>query len=191
MTVEDLSSTERPLARPGPFVALAAIAGLAIVGLAISLVRDPGLPAHVSEHYMRVAGGLVSPTIRIVDAASLSGPMSASAPGAVRVPEIGGSGWRLEGGTHGELGGRPAATAIYRNGIGEFLVWHAVDGTTDELPLTADVRDFDGRRYFVHYKATNTLVFWQEGPRLCVIVASLPAEHVMVVGRVAAAGAPR
>jgi hypothetical protein len=191
VTVEDLASSERPLARPGPFVALAALAAVAIGGLAISIARDPGLPAHVSEHYMRVAGGLVTPTVRAADAASLSATLASSAPGAVRVPAIDGSGWRLDGGTHDRLGGRPTATAIYRNDIGEFLVWHAMDGTTSELPVTADVRDLEGRRFLVHYKATNTLVFWQEGPRLAVVVASLPAEHVMAVARLAAAGAPR
>jgi hypothetical protein len=191
MTVEDLSSSDRPLARPGPFVGLAVITAVAIIGLAISIARDPGLPAHVSEHYMRVAGGLVTPTIPITDGMSLSAALARSAPGAVRVPAIDASGWRLDGGTHGELGGRPAATAIYRNGIGEFLVWHAVDGSPGDLPPTADVRDLDGRRFFVHYKATNTLVFWQEGPRLVVIAASQPGEHIMAVARVAAADAPR
>lgn len=191
MTVEDLSSSERPLARPGPFVGLAVITAVAIIGLAVSIARDPGLPAHVSEEYMRVAGGLVRPTLAVTNGASLSAALAGAEPGSVRVPAMDASGWTLEGGTHVELGGRPAATAIYRNGIGEFLVWQAVDGTTTELPPTADVRDLDGRRFFVHYKATNTLVFWQEGPRLIVIAASQPGEHVMAVARVAAAGAPR
>ena len=191
MTVEDLSSSERALARPGPFVALAVVAAAAIVGLAISLARDPGLPAHVSEHYMRVAGGLVTPTLPATDGVSLSAALAGVAPGAVRVPAIDGSGWRLDGGVHGELGGRPAATAIYRNAVGEFLVWQAMDGTTGELPPTSDVRDLDGRRFFVHYKATNTLVFWEEGARLVVIAASQPGEHVMAVARAAAAAAPR
>ena len=191
MTAEDQSSSERPLARPGPFVALAAITAVAIIGLAISIARDPGLPAHVSEHYLRVAGGLVTPTIPVTDSVALSTSLARSAPGAVRVPAIEASGWRLDGGARGELGGRPAATAIYRNAIGEFLVWQAVDGSTDELPPTSDVRDLDGRRFFVHYKATNTLVFWQEGPRLVVIAASQPGEHIVAVARVAAAGAPR
>lgn len=192
MVVEAPSSEERALARPGPFVVLAAIALLAIAGLVISLLRDPGLPAHVSEAYMRVAGGLVAPSIAAPDAAALSTALARTAPGAVRVPALDGSGWRLEGGTGAEtLGGRPAATAIYRNAIGEYLVWHAVDGSVDELPPTSDVRDAGGRRYFVHYKATNTLVFWQEGPRLAVIAASLPAEHVVAVARAATASVPR
>lgn len=191
MTVEDLSSSERPLARPGPFVVLAALALVAIIGLAISIVRDPGLPAHVSAYYMRVAGGLVTPTFQLPDAEKLSAALGRAAPGAVRVPSVPASGWRLDGGVLATLGGRPAATAVYRNGIGEYLVWHALDGTTGELPPTADVRDLDGRRFFVHYKSTNTLVFWQEGARLVVLVASLPGEHVVAIAREGARGAPR
>jgi hypothetical protein len=179
------------MARPGPFVFISAVAGVAILGLVASLLRDPGIPAHVSELYMRVAGGLVTATIAVPDAPVLSARLSAGPPGLVRVPPLEAAGWHLEGGTHVTLGGRPAATAIYRSALRDYLVWHAFDGRADELPPTADVRDQDGRRYYVHYKATNTLVFWQEGPRLAVLAASLPAEHVMIVARAAAAGAPR
>jgi hypothetical protein len=191
MSVEDSSAAERPLARPGPFVVLAAFGVLAVLGLALSVLRDPGLPAHVAALYMRVAGGLVVPTVRVADAADLSAQLSTSPPGDVRVPALDSAGWRLEGGTHVSLGADPAATAIYRNAVGEYLVWHALEGDVGQLPETTDVRGQDGRTYLVHYKATMVLVFWQEGPRLAVLVASLPAEHVMAVARVAAAGAAR
>ena len=191
MTVEELASEARPLARPGPFVVLAAIGAIAVAGLALSLLRDPGLPAHVSALYMRVAGGLVVPAAPTRDAATLAQQLSAAAPGAVRVPALDGAGWTLDGGTHAVLGGGAAAIAIYRNSAGEYLVWYAVDADAGGLPETADVRALDGRTYFVHYKATTTLVFWQEGPRLAGLVASLPAEHVMAVARVAAAARPR
>jgi hypothetical protein len=191
MTVEELASAERPLARAGPFVVLAAIGALAVAGLALSMLRDPGLPAYLSDLYMRVAGGLVVPAFRSGDAVALAAHLAASPPGAVRVPVLDSAGWRLEGGTHVKLGGADAATAIYRNGVGEYLVWQAVEADADRLPDTADVRELDGRAFFVHYKATTTLVFWQEGPRLAVLVASLPAEHVMAIARVAVAGASR
>lgn len=191
MTVEPPASDDRPLARPTPFVVLAAIGGLAVIGLALSMLRDPGLPAYISDLYMRVAGGLVVASFRTADAAALATHLAASPPGAVRVPALDTLGWRLEGGTHERLGGDAAATAIYRNAVGEYLVWQAVEGDASRLPETADVRELDGRTYLVHYKATTTLVFWQEGRRLAVLVASLPAEHVMAIARVAAAGAPR
>ena len=191
MTAEEPADDARPLARPGPFVALAAIGAVAVVGLALSLLRDPGLPAHVSALYMRVAGGLVVPTIRTGDAAVLARRLAGAPPGSIHVPVLDGAGWALDGGTHVELGGDAAATAIYRNAAGEYLVWHAVNAEAGELPETADVRELDGRTFLVHYKATTTLVFWQDGSHLAVLVASLPAEHVMAIARVAAAGAPR
>jgi hypothetical protein len=191
MTVEEWAAAERPLARPGPFVVLAAIGAIAVVGLALSMLRDPGLPAHVSALYMQVAGGLITPTVRTADPAALSRALKAAPPGAVRVPTLDGAGWTLEGGTHVDLAGDAAATAIYRNGAGEYLVWQAVTGEAVELPETADVREHEGRTYFVHYKSTTTLVFWQEGPRLAVLVASLPAEHVMAIARAATASATR
>jgi hypothetical protein len=45
-----------------------------------------------------------------------------------------------------------------------------------------------GRRFVVHYKATLTLVFWQEGPLLAAVTASLPAERVVAAARVAVGG---
>jgi hypothetical protein len=48
----------------------------------------------------------------------------------------------------------------------------------------------DGRRYFVHYKATTTIVFWQEGPILMAITSALPAEQVMAIARGAARPRP-
>jgi hypothetical protein len=191
MTVEEWASAERPLARPGPFVVMATFGALAVVGLALSMLRDPGLPAYVSSLYMQVAGGLVVPTVRTADATVLSRALDAGPPGAVRVPALDSAGWRLEGGTHVNLGGDEAATAIYRNGVGEYLVWQAVAGDASELPETADVREHDRRTYFVHYKSTTTLVFWQEGPRVAVLVSSLPAEHVMAIARAATAHATR
>ena len=49
------------------------------------------------------------------------------------------------------------------------------------MPETTDVRDQHGRRYFVHRKATNVLVFWQDGSRLDVLTSSLPAEQVFAL----------
>lgn len=183
------SSGERPLAHPGPFLVVAGIGLVAAVALVLSLWRDPGLPAHVAESYMRVAGGLVTPDAAGPDAAGVSRALAAGPPGSVRVPDLSPAGFALAGGGHVTLGGAPAAVAIYQDGEREFLVWHALAGTLDALPPSTDVRDAGGRRFVVHYKATLTLVFWQEGPLLAAVTASLPAEQVVAAARVAVAGA--
>ena len=54
-------SSERPLANAGPILVVAGIGVVAVVGLVLSLFRDPGLPSYVQDSYMRVAGSLVTP----------------------------------------------------------------------------------------------------------------------------------
>ncbi len=183
------SSGERPLANPGPVLLIAGIGLIAVVGLVLSLFRDPGLPAYVEDSYMRVAGSLVTPDRAEADAAALSVALSQAPPGVVRVPALDGQGYRLAGGTHVTLGGTPAAMAIYHNALRDLVAWHGVMGTADDLPPAPDLRVLEGRRYFMHYKATTTIVFWQEGPILMAITSALPAEQVMTIALAASAGA--
>jgi len=177
---------ERPLAQPGPFLAVTGIGVLAVLGLVLSLFRDPGLPAHIAESYMRVAGGLVTPDRRMHDAPALATALADAAPGQVRVPSLEASGFRLDGGGHLSLGGQPAAFAIYHNAQRELVVWHAVTADVTTLPATPDVRDDQGRRYFLHHKATTIIATWQEGPRVAAITSTLPADQVMALAKDAA-----
>jgi len=180
-------SSDRPLANAGPILFVAGIGLVAVVGLVLSLFRDPGLPSYVQDSYMRVAGGLVTPDR--VEAAALSATLSRAMPAPVRVPVLGAQHYRLDGGTNVTLGGTPAALAIYYNPQRDLVTWHGVRATTDVLPPAPEQRDVGGRRYFLHYKATTTIVFWQEGAILMAITAALPAEHVMAIALAASAGA--
>jgi hypothetical protein len=185
----DRSPSPRPLAPAGPILVIAGIGLAAVVGLVFSLFFDPGLPAHLSDSYMRVAGGLVSPSTHTAAADALSAQLASQPPGAVRVPSLDAIGYRLAGGGHVTLGGRPAALAIYRNTLQDLVVWHAAAGDVASWPATTDVRDQEGRRFYVHHKATTIIAAWQEGGLAASITSALPADHVMAVARAAAAGA--
>ncbi len=186
MKAPSRSETERPLAHPGPFLAVAAIGFVATFGLVLSLFRDPGLPAHIAESYMRVAGSLVTPDQRTHDPEALSSTLSAAPPGAVRVPALEADGFRLDGGGHVSLGGQPAALAIYHNAEQDLVVWHAVTADISTLPATPDVREDGGRRYFLHHKGSTIIAAWQEGPRVSTITSTLPADQVMALAKDAA-----
>jgi hypothetical protein len=177
------AESDRPLANAGPFLVVTAIGVVAIVGLVLSLFRDPGLPAHIAESYMRVAGGLVPPDRRTHDPAALSTALAAAEPGGVRVPPLEAAGFRLEGGGHVALGGQPAAMAIYHNAQLDLVVWHTVTADLGTWPTTPDVRDAGGRRYFLHHKATTIVAAWQEGPRVASITSTLPADQVMAIAK--------
>jgi len=181
---------ERPLANAGPILFIAGIGLVAVVGLVLSLFRNPGLPAYVEDSYMRVAGSLVNPDGPVRDAAALAAALSQAPPGAVRVPTLDSQNYALAGGTHVTLGGAPAALAIYHNALRDLVVWHGVAATIDQLPPAPDLRVVGGRRYAVHYKATTTIVFWQEGPILMSITSALPAEQVMAIAVAASSSRP-
>lgn len=184
------STGERPLASPGPILVVAGIGLLCVVGLVLSLFRDPGLPAQVQESYMRVAGSLVTPDYPVRNTLGLAATLSQAPPGSVRVPALDSQGYELDGGTHVTLGGAPAALAIYHNTLRDLVVWHGVTASIEDLPPAPDLRVVGGRRYYVHYKASTTIVFWQEGPILMSITAALPAEQVMVIAIAASSARP-
>ena len=182
-------ASDRPLANAGPFLVVAGIGVVAGVGLVLSLFRDPGLPSYVQDSYMRVAGSLVTPDRVEASPEALSAALSKGMPVPVRVPAIDAQDYRLDGGTTVTLGGTPAALAIYHNPQRDMVTWHGVRATTDDLPPAPEQREVGGRRYFLHYKATTIIVFWQEGPILMAITSALPAEQVMAVALAASAAA--
>ena len=189
MTADRLPPAERPLAPAGPILVVAGIGLVAVGWLVLSLFLDPGLPAHLSESYMRVAGGLTLPSTRTGEAGALSARLSAAQPGPVRVPALDALGYRLDGGGHVALGEQPAAVAIYHNELRDLVVWHAVAGDVGSLPSTTDVRDHEGRRFYLHHKASTIIAAWQEGPVIASVTSTLPADQVMAIARGAVAGA--
>lgn len=182
-------AAERALANAGPILFVAAIGLVAVVGLILSLFRDPGLPSYVQDSYMRVAGGLVVPDRAVSDPAAVAAALSAAPPGAVRVPLLQPQGYALAGGTHVELGGTPAALAIYHNVLRDMVTWHAMSGRVHQLPAAPETRSVSGQQYYIHYKASTTIVFWQDGPVVAALTSTLPAEQVMVLALAASVGA--
>lgn len=183
-----MTQTVRPLAEPRPFLIVAGFGVAALLILAVLMFRDPGMPAHVNEDYMRVAGRVLRADLPLQEPAALSAALRDRFAQPVDVPALAGVQYTLEGGTVTALGRRPAALAIFHSDRRDLLVWHAYEGTVTDLPATADVRERDGRQYFVHRKATNTLVFWQNGPLVECVTSGLPSEQVFQVALTAAGG---
>ncbi|HEX7085872.1 MAG TPA: hypothetical protein VF198_05875 [Vicinamibacterales bacterium] len=177
----------RPLAEARPFIIVAALGAIAVSIVVALLFRDPGMPAHVNQDYMRVAGKVLRAELPLADAQALTAALRDRFSQPVTVPALADLQYELEGGAISELGGRPAAVAIFHSDRRDLLVWHAYEGQVSELPSTPDVRDQDGRRYYVHRKTTNTLVFWQDGPVVACITSSLPSEQVFEIALKAAA----
>ena len=178
----ELRDPQRPLNAPGLFVGMAIFGATAIAILVYTMVRTPQIPAVISLDYTKVAGSVLVVDERQADARALEAALTRRQPGFdLTVPDLSAKGFTLEGGSVHSVVGRPGIVAIYRNGLQDLVVWHQFAGTTADLPETTDVRDEHGRRYFVHRKSTNVLVFWQDGFRVDVLTSSLPAEQVVAL----------
>ena len=97
----------------------------------------------------------------------------------VTLPSLSGASYALEGATVRQMLDAPGVVAIYHNRALDLVVAHAYAGTTADLPGPPEVRQIDGRRFVIQRKATNILVFWQDGPVVRVITSSLPVEQVV------------
>jgi len=173
---------KRPLNAPGLFVGMAIFGATAIAILVYTMVRTPQIPAMISVDYTKVAGSVLVAEERQTDARALQAALARRQPGLdFGVPDLSAAGFVLEGGSVHAVVGRPGIVAIYHNNLQDLVVWHQCAGTTADLPETTDVREEHGRRYFVHRKSTNALVFWQDGSRVDVLTSSLPADQVVAL----------
>ena len=174
------SSPTRPLANPAPILIVLAVGAIAIIVAIASVLRQPAVPAVISEDYTRVAGSLLALEVRNTDPSIVARALSSrqtSLP--VRLPSLRDAGYTLEGGAIRTMSARPGVIAIYRNRAMDLLVAHAYQGTLSELPGPPEIRRADGRQFIIHRKATNILVFWQDGPVVRVVTSSLPIEQVI------------
>jgi len=187
----DQAPPSRPQAEPLPFIIVGGIGLTAIAAMVILLFRPQPIPAVVSQDFTNVAGAVLNVEIAQTDPGLLTTSLADREPSVagVRVPDLRPRGFSLVGGRTRAVRGSPGVLAIYRNDMEELVVWQAYAGQLADLPATTDVRDHGGRHYVVHRKASHILVFWQQGPHVQVITASLPAEQVVPLAY-ATEGAP-
>ena len=97
----------------------------------------------------------------------------------VRVIDLAMMGFTLEGGRRHTLGNAPSALYAYRTLAGERIVCQMYEGRLEGLPPTADVRENNGFTFRVYRDGDLSMVFWQEGNLVCVLVSRLPADEVV------------
>lgn len=96
-----------------------------------------------------------------------------------RVFDLGMMNYRLVGGRVNRLDGRSSALFAYAGPGGKSLVCQMYEGRIAELPTTSDVREHNGITFYVHRSGGRTIVFWQEGEVICVLVSDVPPEDVV------------
>jgi len=157
--------------------AVAAAAVLAAAVLVTRSVRPPALPAQAARDYDAIARGTVALEVSVADAAELERFFAARGLGfPVRVFDLAMMGCRVE-----PFDGRPGVLYVYRNAAGQRLVCRMYAGRPERIPPTPDVREHNGFRFHVFREGDRTIVFWQEGPVICVLVGAMPSEEVVAL----------
>ena len=96
-----------------------------------------------------------------------------------RVFDLGMMGYGLVGARVHTIGRRPSALFVYRRSDGQPLVCQMYEGTLSELPSGGELREHDGITFRVFQRNGATLVFWEEGAVVCVLVSAAPPEEVV------------
>jgi anti-sigma factor RsiW len=157
--------------------AVLAAAALAIVLLFLPRPDLTDTAAHDFEEY---SSGRLDLDLRSSDPAAVETMFAAGGIDfRTRVFDLGMMEYRLIGGRIHRLRGRPSALFAYRGPGGRDLVCQMYQGWLDDLPPPEERREHNGISFRVYRAGALTLVFWQEGEVVCVLVSDASPEAVI------------
>jgi anti-sigma factor RsiW len=176
-----LDAAPRTVGRPWRrWTGASALLAAAAVALLLLLSPPRDLANAVARDYAAYSAGSLELGVRSPDGAAVE---SLFARGGIafqaRVFDLGMMQYRLVGGRVHRLRGRPSALFAYRGPEGRDLVCQMYEGRLADLPRTDDVREHNGITFRVYRVRGVTLVFWQEGPAVCVVASDAESEAVI------------
>ncbi len=149
----------------------AAAAGVFVVWVA-TRPWAPTAPAQAAADFRAFASGTVPVEIRTGDPSALESRLRAAGlPFAVRVFDFGMINYALTGGSVHRFAGGPSALFAYRSAGGRALVCQMYEGSLADLPAPFDRRRQNDIDFLVYRERELTIVFWEEGDVVCVLVA--------------------
>ncbi|MEO7794502.1 MAG: zf-HC2 domain-containing protein [Thermoanaerobaculia bacterium] len=98
----------------------------------------------------------------------------------VRVFDFGMMGINLAGGDVSEISGARAARAVYRRGTDIIICW-MYEGRVETLPATTERRTRGEFEFHIFRHEGRTLVAWQEGETVCLLVGDGDAEEILAL----------
>ncbi len=151
-------------------------AAAAVIAAVVWVNRPPTAPSRVAlaaaDFRAFVAGGLTLDRSDANPAALEAWFRQAGLPFPARVFDFGMMDYRLAGGSLRRLAERPVALFAYSGPRDQALVCQMYEGTVTSLPAPADRRYHNEIEFLVYRERDLTVVFWQEGPVVCVLVAN-------------------
>ncbi len=106
-----------------------------------------------------------------------------------RVFDFGMMNFTLRGGRVHEIDGRRSALFAYASAAGGHMVCQMYEGGLSELPDGFTLSELDGIEFRVYRRGAFTLVFWQEGPLVCVLASDGDPDEALQFARAKAKAA--
>jgi anti-sigma factor RsiW len=157
----------------------ALLAAAALVLLVLSSSKTD-LPKAAARDFAEYSNGRLALDLRSSDGEAVE---SLFAAGGIdfrtRVFDLGMMQYQLVGGRIHRLGNRASALFAYRGPEGRGLVCQMYEGRLGALPRPDDVRNQNGIMFQIYRVGELTLVFWQEGAVVCVLVSDAESESVI------------
>ena len=159
---------------------------IALVALAVALTqrefRQPKveLPSVVAQDYRAYLSGNLPLTLLTADVKRMERFfVEQGVPFETRVFDLGMMSYGLLGGRTHLLAGRSSALFVYRGPNRQALICQMYRGGLSELPAPDERRENNGVTFLVYRKSGLTLVFWPEGPIVCVLVGEGDVEAIV------------
>ena len=159
---------------------VAAIAAAALLVVFVPRPEKTSLPDAVAADFQGYEAGTTPLEIKSADTREVEAYFARKGiTFPTRVFDLGMMNYRLVGGRVNQLDGRSSALFAYSGPGGKSLVCQMYEGQISELPPTNDVRQHNGIAFHVYRSGRRTIVFWQEGDVVCVLVSDAPLEDVV------------
>jgi anti-sigma factor RsiW len=175
------AGTPAPSSRPAWRRWLAVAAVLAVLALVLPFLRPTvDVPARMARDFADYQAGRLALERTTDDVQSIERFFSEQGLGfEARVFDLAMMGYEPVGGRVHSVDGEPSALFVYRGPDGQILLCEMFRGRVSDLPEGAERRSSKGIDFRIYDRDGRTVVAWQEGVVVCVLVSDIPREDVI------------
>jgi anti-sigma factor RsiW len=180
---EDRAAGSRSRGRIGHIAPWIAAAAVLIAGVWSGVHFWPAsTPALIAEEFRAYSASEIPLDWESSDARELEALYEgASLPFHMTVYDLGMMGYRIEGAAARPFRGRGAGFVAYRGSDGSILICRMYQGRVTDLPEPLERRIVEGVPFWIYLEGEVRVVFWQEGPVVCVLAGEDDLEAILAL----------